>query len=85
MRNVAHTNWKVTVLFDGDLRIDNIDGGPYANKAMRESAAKLVEAAPDLLLALRKAVAAYMATAEGDTDPQWVLDAQAALAKADCA
>jgi hypothetical protein len=45
--------WSVTLLFDGDIRIKNIDNGLNQNNLMREATARLIAAAPDLLEALQ--------------------------------
>ena len=46
--------WSVTLLFDGDIRIKNIDNGINQNNLMREATAQLIAAAPELIDALQR-------------------------------
>jgi hypothetical protein len=69
--------WNVTLLFDGDIRIKNIDNGLNQNNLMREATARLIAAAPDLLDALKMALEAP------DDDRSWEDYAIAAVKAAD--
>ncbi len=69
--------WNVTLLFDGDIRIKNIDNGLNQNNLMREATARLIAAAPAMLEALKMALEAP------DDDRSWEDDAIAAIKAAD--